>query len=173
MGEVLPKIYVKDIFSISYDQLKNRNIKCLVFDLDNTLVLMDDEKCSFEVCNKIKELKKDFLVVVSTNNIRRRVGKYLKDLEVEGFFFSMKPSPLTLYKIRKKYHLEKTEMCIVGDQIFTDILAGNLFSIMTILVDPLGDKEHLFTGISRGMEARLIRKYKKRGLFERGKYYEK
>ena len=84
----------------------------------------------------------------------------------------MKPSIRGLIHIKAKYHFKKKEMCIIGDQIVTDILAGKRFHIMTVLVDPLGDKDLKITGLNRKVEARIIKHYEKRGLFERGKYYE-
>ena len=63
-------------------------------------------------------------------------------------------------------------MCMIGDQIVTDVLAGNRFKIMTILVDPLGEKDLKITGLNRKIEEKIVKRYEKRGLFERGKYYE-
>ena len=60
---------------------------------------------------------------------------------------------------------------MIGDQIVTDILSGNKFKIMTILVDPLGKKDLKITGLNRAIETKIIKYYNKRGLFERGKYY--
>ena len=40
----LPDIYKKNIFAINYDKLKKKDIKCLIFDLDNTLALIDSTK---------------------------------------------------------------------------------------------------------------------------------
>ena len=34
----VPDIYQKSIYAIDYQKLINRGIKCLLFDLDNTLV---------------------------------------------------------------------------------------------------------------------------------------
>ena len=62
-------------------------------------------------------------------------------------------------------------MCIIGDQIVTDVLAGKRFRIKTVLVDPLGEKDLKITGLNRKIEAKIIKRYEKRGLFERGKYY--
>ena len=62
-------------------------------------------------------------------------------------------------------------MVMIGDQIVTDILSGNKFKIMTILVDPLGKKDLKITGLNRAIETKIIKYYNKRGLFERGKYY--
>ena len=61
---------------------------------------------------------------------------------------------------------------MIGDQIVTDVLAGNRFKIMTILVDPLGEKDLKITGLNRKVEEKIVKRYEKRGLFERGKYYE-
>ena len=77
-----------------------------------------------------------------------------------------------LRRVKRNYNLKKKEMVIIGDQIVTDVFAGNRFRIKTILVDPLGEKDLKITGLNRKIEARIISKYEKRGIFERGKYYE-
>ena len=84
----------------------------------------------------------------------------------------MKPSIKGLMKIKRNYKLKKKEMCLVGDQIVTDILAGNRYKIYTILVDPLGEKDLKITGLNRKIEKKIVSKYEKKGIFERGKYYE-
>lgn len=166
-----PNIYQPSIFEIDYQSLKKLGIKCLVFDLDNTLGQLDHKKCPTTTKELLKTLKKDFTVIISSNNMKKRIKPYLEDLEVEGICLSMKPTTLSLKKIQKKYHFQKKEMCMIGDQMITDILAGNRFSIKTILVDPLSKKELKITNISRFIENRIINKYQKKGIFERGKYY--
>lgn len=172
MGIFRPTMYKKDIFAIDYQKLKDMGIKCLVFDLDNTLGLLEHKKCPKKSKTLLKSLQKDFLVFISTNNTKKRIQPYLKDLGIGGVSFSLKPSTRGLRKIKNDYNLKKKEMVMIGDQIVTDILAGNRFKIMTILVDPLGDKDLKITGINRALEAKIIRKYEKKGVFERGKYYE-
>ena len=167
-----PKMYKKNIFEIDYNKLKEMGIKCLVFDLDNTLGSVEHKKCPRNTKKLIKELQKDFLVLVCSNNFKSRVKPYLEDLGIGGVCFSMKPFTYGLNKIKKQYNLKKKEMCLIGDQIVTDIICGNSFKILNILVDPLTDKDLKITGINRKLEARIIKFYKKRGLFERGKYYE-
>ena len=166
-----PTIYKPTIYDIDYNSLKERGIRCLVFDLDNTIGLIDNKKCPRKAKQLIKDLKEDFLVLISSNNTRGRIKPYLKDLGVGGISLSMKPSTLALRKIKHNYHLKKKEMCMIGDQMVTDILAGNRFHIMTILVDPLGKKDLIFTGLNRDLEAKIINRYQKKGIFERGKYY--
>lgn len=171
MGLFRPDIYKKTIFDINYKQLKKDGIKCLIFDLDNTLGLISHKNCPQEAKDLINKLKEDFIIVISSNNTKRRIKPYLEELGIEGTSWSMKPSIKSLIYIKAKYKLHKKEMCIIGDQIVTDILSGKRFHIKTILVDPLGDKDLKITGLNRNIEAKIIAKYEKRGLFKRGKYY--
>lgn len=167
-----PNIYKKNIFDIPYSHLKKEGIRCLVFDLDNTLGLISNKSCPDNVKELIKKLQKDFTVVISSNNTKKRLKPYLEELSIDGVCWSLKPSIRGLLIISKKYHLKKSEMCIIGDQIVTDILAGKRFGITTILVDPLGKKDLKITGLNRLIESRIVERYKKKGIFERGKYYE-
>lgn len=172
MGIFKPSIYKKTIFEIPYDKLKEEGIRCLVFDLDNTLGLISHKSCPEETKELIKKLKKDFIVVISSNNTKRRIKPYLEELEVDGFAWSLKPSIKGLILIKNKYRLKKKEMCMIGDQIITDVLSGKRFHIKTILVDPLGKEDLKITGLNRKLEEKIIQRYEKRGLFKRGNYYE-
>ena len=167
-----PDMYKKNIFEIDYKKLKKDGIKCLIFDLDNTLGLIEHEKCPEETRKLIKELEKDFLIFISSNNTQQRIDPYLEDLGIKGVAWSLKPSTRSLRKIRKNEKLKKDEMVMIGDQIVTDILAGKRYKIKTILVDPLGKKDLKITGLNRLIENKIVKYYEKRDLFERGKYYE-
>lgn len=166
-----PTMYQKSIFEIEYSRLKELGITCLVFDLDNTLGMMEHKKCSNQVKKLINILKKDFLIVICSNNMKRRIEPYLKDLEINGICWSMKPTTIGLNRIKHNYNLNNDEMCLIGDQMVTDILSGNRFHIMTVLVDPMSEKELKITSINRKIENKIIKQYQKKGIFERGKYY--
>ena len=172
MHKFKPTMYRKNIFEIDYKKLKELGITCLVFDLDNTLGLISEKECPRKTKKLIKELQEDFLVLISSNNTGDRLKPYLEDLGVGGVAWSMKPSTRGLRKIKKDYKLKKKEMVMIGDQMVTDVFAGNRFRIMTILVDPLGEKDLKITGLNRKIEAKIIKRYMKRNVFERGKYYE-
>lgn len=172
MGIFKPTMYRKNIFDIDYQKLKEKGIRCLVFDLDNTLGLIEQEKCPRKAKQLIKELQEDFLILIASNNNRKRIQPYMEDLGVGGVSWAMKPSTRGLKKIKKDYQLKKKEMVMIGDQIVTDVLAGKRFRIMTILVDPLGKKDLKITGLNRYWEDKIIRRYEKRGEFKRGNYYD-
>jgi HAD superfamily phosphatase (TIGR01668 family) len=167
-----PTRYYKDIYHIDYEKLKEEGVTCLIYDLDNTLGLISNEKCPKKTKNLLKSLKKDFLVLICSNNTRSRIEPYLKDLGIGGVSWSFKPSIIGLRRVKRNYNLKKKEMVIIGDQIVTDVLAGNRFRIKTILVDPLGEKDMKITFLNRKVENYILKKYSKRGAFARGKYYE-
>ena len=102
-----PDMYKKNIFEIDYKKLKKDGIKCLIFDLDNTLGLIEHEKCPEETRKLIKELEKDFLIFISSNNTQQRIDPYLEDLGIKGVAWSLKPSTRSLRKIRKNEKLKK------------------------------------------------------------------
>ena len=172
MGYFKPSKYYKDIYSIDYNKLKEEGIKCLVFDLDNTLGLITNLKCPDETRELLRKLQDDFCIFISSNNTKSRITPYMRDLGVGGVSWSMKPSTRGLRKIKKNYKFKKNEMVMIGDQIVTDIVAGKRFRIKTILVDPLGKADLKITGLNRMIEKFILKRYQKRGVFERGKYYE-
>lgn len=167
-----PTMYKKNIFEIDYDKLKKNGIKCLVFDLDNTLGLIDEKECPKEAKKLLKKLKKDFTIYISSNNTRKRILPYIEDLEIEGESFSLKPLPKGLIRIRKRCGFKKCEVAMIGDQMVTDILSGNLYGVTTILVDPLGVKDLKITGLNRKIENFIVKNYSKKGIFKKGSYYE-
>ena len=79
----LPDIYKKNIFDINYNKLKKKDIKCLIFDLDNTLALIDSNRAEDNVKKLITDLKKSFIVVIVSNSPKRRVSSFGKALEVD------------------------------------------------------------------------------------------
>ena len=169
----IPKMYQKSIFDISYDKLKEKGIKCLVFDLDNTLGLIDQELPNIDVVELFNKLKKDFdLYILSNNSKTERVDKYKDALGCKAQNKALKPFTRGLRRISEAGNYKKEEMAIIGDQLVTDIYAGTRYGIITVLVDPLGEKDLWVTKFNRIKENRKLRKYKKKNVFERGKYYE-
>lgn len=168
----IPYMYKKNIFDIPYERLKKENIKCLIFDLDNTLALIDEEECPVDTMKLIEELKTDFTVIIITNNTEKRVIPYQMVLGIDAIYLAMKPFTVGLRRVLRKYNLKKEEMVMIGDQLVTDIKSGIRFGIKTILVDPLGKKDLKITNFNRFIENRMIKRYSKENLLERGRYYE-
>lgn len=165
-------MYQKDIYHIPYKKLKKLGIKCLIFDLDNTIALIDQKLITEDTKKLLTDLKRDFQIVIISNNIVKRVKSYANYLECDYVANALKPLSKGYQKIRKKYHLSKEEMCMIGDQIITDIYGGNRYHMFTILVDPLGKKDLKITSLNRFLERKILKRYEKKGIMKKGKYYE-
>lgn len=172
LNKFVPKIYKKSVLDIDYKKLKEQGIKYLIFDLDNTLAVIDENKVSVKIRELIKKLKKDFKIIVLSNNFKYRIKPICDMIDVTFISFSMKPFSKGLKKVLKMYCLEKKDACIIGDQLVTDILGGNKFGIMTILVDPLSEKDLRITKINRFIERKIIKKINNKNVLERGCYYD-
>ena len=171
MNKYIPKMYKKSIYDVDYNLLKDKGIKCLLFDLDNTLLKVHKDIPKREVCDFIKKLKKDFSIfIVSNNTSKKRLSLAAEKLGVSYVRFAMKPFSRGFNKVRKS-GFKKNEMCLIGDQLMTDVLGGNRYGIFTILVDPLSKDELKVTGINRFFEKKQLRKLAKNNLFKRGEYY--
>lgn len=166
-----PKMYKKKIQDINYQKLKELGIKCLIFDLDNTIALIDQKLITKEDKDFLIKLKKDFIVIIISNNKKNRVKDYADILECDYIYKAKKPLSFGFRKIRNKYNLEKKEMAVIGDQLITDILGANLYKIYPILVDPLAKKDLKITLFNRFLERKVFKKYEKRNIMKKGEYY--
>lgn len=173
MNIFIPNSYYQNIYEIDYERLKQKKIKCLMFDLDNTLALIDEGIPPQKVQNFIKKLQKNFDIYILSNNTKKRISAFCSYFNATHVSFAMKPFQRGFHQVRKIKGYSKEEMCIIGDQLMTDILGGNRFGCYTILVDPLGKKDLKITSLNRFFEKIIIKKLSKRGILERGKYYEK
>ena len=168
----LPDIYKRNIFDINYKKLKDEGIKCLIFDLDNTLAKID----SVDIDNKTKELierlKKEFIILIVSNSPKKRVKVFLDILDIDGYYFALKPSIRSLKRINDKYNLSNKNIAIIGDQFITDMKYGYKGKIKKIFVDPIAVKDLKITNINRFLENIIIKKYSKLNKFKKGEYYE-
>ena len=167
MSVFKPKLYKKSIFDIDYNELKKNKIELIIFDLDNTIIEVDKTLPSEKVKKLIIKLKKDFTIVVASNNVKERVKKVSKYLECDNLYSIGKPSKKIKKFIDKRYGIKMQNTCIIGDQIVTDIFMGNRLSMFTILIDPIGDKDLKVTYLNRFLEKRILKFIK----LKRGEYY--
>lgn len=173
MDKYVPDIYQESIFTINYDQLLERGIKCLLFDLDNTLVKVKEKVPSDKVKDLFDKLKaKGFKIVIFSNSPRKRVRLFKNALEVDCCPFACKPFSRKFLSVIKIYDLKFSEVAIIGDSIMDDIYGGNKVGITTILINQLASKEFLIASLKRKREKNILKKLRDQNLFTKGRYYE-
>lgn len=168
-----PKMYQKNIHQLNYDKLYQLGIRTLLFDLDNTVGLLDEAEADEETKQLFQELSKKFhIAIVSNHGSRKRVEGFAEGLHCPAFFLAMKPSRRCLRKAQKLFHSKNSEICMIGDQLLTDILVANRFGCYSCLVDPLAKKDLKITSFSRILEGMILKRYERKNIMKKGEYYE-
>ena len=83
MENFIPDIYQKNIYDIDYERLKNMGIKCLLFDLDNTLVPVKSDRPNKKLKELFLYLEKSFKLIIVSNSNRKRLIPFKEELNVD------------------------------------------------------------------------------------------
>jgi uncharacterized protein len=156
-----PTLIVRHVGDVTAEVLARRGLRAVVCDLDNTLVPWREEQTTEEVTAWLLTLKAAGIGVCIASNTHRlsrlnRVADRLGILHVPGN--AGKPGTRGLRRALTLLNAEPSESAMVGDQVFTDIVAGNRLGLTTILVNPLSSREFIGTRlISRTAERIILR----------------
>lgn len=158
---LFPDILLDSIYDIDPYMLKDKGIKGLIIDIDNTLVAWDIERPDNKAIQWIKTMtNKGFKICLISNNTFERVRIFNESLNLFSIPEAKKPTKKSFLKALKKLKLKPEQIAVIGDQIFTDVLGGNRFNMFTILVRPISDKEFPFIQVKRFIEKIILALYK-------------
>ena len=172
MDIFVPDMYQQSIYTINYKKLKKNGIKCLLFDLNNTLASYEIDYPDNKLRELIHGLERDFKVIIVSNSSKTRVRPFKEKLNVDSSFSSKKPLKNKFKKIMNLYNYKDTEIAMIGDELLTDIFGGNRMNFTTILVNGISETEPFHTRVSRFFEKGIIKKLNKKGILFKGEYYE-
>jgi hypothetical protein len=145
------------ILSLTQDILHHHQIKGLVLDVDETLVPFNSSEASEELMEWVAEIRQvASLWLVSNNLSENRIGNIARSLNLPYIFGAAKPSRRKLKEAADAMSLPVERVAMVGDRLFTDVLAGNRLGMFTILVELMLDpsKTEVFSPI-RDFEVRF------------------
>ena len=132
-----PTFWLNSVLMIDEDFLRENRVEALVLDLDNTLSMHGDpvpEDGVEDWLDKMRGLGIKMRVV--SNNTNRRVAPLAARLGLEFTANGAKPLTFGITRAMKAMGADRNVTLVVGDQIFTDIIAGNLRGVRTVLVEP-------------------------------------
>lgn len=154
---------MSNLFDINLEELKHLGIKAILFDIDNTLIPWDQKNLDPKIEQWFKSLpQQGFKVCFVSNNNQARVAELSKLLQAPGVHKAGKPRRKGLRQALSILGTKIQETALVGDQVFTDVLAGNRLGLYTILVMPLAGKEFIGTRINRKLEKLVLGRIKER-----------
>lgn len=164
MSLIVPQHLFRNATRISLPFLKRNGIKGLVLDVDNTLTGHDSQELSPAVEKWLKAMKRGGIrLMLASNNTKKRVAPFAKQLGLDYASFCCKPSPVWLLAAMRKWKLPKSAIALVGDQLFTDQLAGSLYGVRVLVVRPLYHDTKPTVRFKRKLEKPFLLRYYRRG----------
>ena len=135
--------YVARIELIDLDELYSQGIRCILFDRDNTVVPRNAHEAPASVHAWLERARTMGFAcaMVSNNWFRSHVQRSARELKVQGIHSALKPLPFNIRKACKAAGVTPHNTVLIGDQLFTDILGGNLAGVSTIMVRPQCDTD--------------------------------
>ena len=131
-------IVAGSITAVDPRMLWSRGIRGLVLDVDRTLMPRQPLVLPEPVRHWIEQVRPRFkLHLLSNNPSRRRILWVAKQLDLPYCLAARKPSRRSLRQVLKTINLPPAQVAMVGDRLFTDVLAGNRMGMTTLLVKPI------------------------------------
>jgi len=158
-----PHCTAKNVFELNEEFYTSNNIKGVIFDIDNTLVTHDTQTPPKEILDYFKFLENlGIKYAIASNNYLERVESFSKDLGCTYVARAWKPFKKNLRRIMQEFELPSESICLVGDQIFTDIYGGLRMNFYTVLVTAVGKNETKFVAFKRIFEKAVMKEYLKK-----------
>ena len=126
------------VVQLPLDHLLDRGIRALLLDVDRTLLPGHDVVLPEAVMGWAQSAKRHLrLHLFSNNPSRQRIGAVADQLEVTYTSGAAKPRRAALQRVLEDLEVKPEQLAIIGDRVFTDVIAGNRLGLYTVLVRPL------------------------------------
>lgn len=155
-----PKRYVSAVEKVDLQVLKRHGKSAILLDRDNTLVPRDKLSAPKAVAAWLEEAKRmGFeLCIVSNNWHKSHVERSANELGgLDYICFACKPFPFAIDAGLKRLGKTKAETVMIGDQLYTDVWAGNFAGVDTILVKPQTTVDLWYTKVFRIFERQALK----------------
>ncbi|KEF34190.1 MULTISPECIES: YqeG family HAD IIIA-type phosphatase [Deinococcus] len=160
MSLLRPRDVIGHVHDITPEFLAARGLRGLLLDLDNTLIPYGSYEERADVMAWVAGLRRAGIrLYLLSNATGKRARFWLDKLGFEGVGMAGKPNPRAFRQALAQLGLPPQQVGMVGDQLFTDVLGGNLAGMHTILVHPLEGNALPHTRAARRLERAVLKRY--------------
>jgi HAD superfamily phosphatase (TIGR01668 family) len=153
---LIPDLYFSSLFAVDLDALSDRGVDTVLIDLDNTILPRGALTLEDRAHEWVARAKGRFKVGIVSNNSKRHPAEMAEQLGVALVAKALKPSTRGVKAAMKQLGSTPSTTALIGDQMFTDVLAGNRADVTTVLVEPLVEQDLPHTLVLRRLQARIM-----------------
>ena len=134
----LPKMMVPALPVLTEALLKQKNIRLLMLDFDNTIVPYTTNTPAPEIDTWLRAMAvSDIKLCVVSNSRKERVKRFCGQYGIACITHAKKPFSKGIRQCLAQFDLPGQVCALAGDQIFTDTLGANCAGVQSILVKPI------------------------------------
>lgn len=131
----LPTILADDVTQLTPQFLRERGIRLLMLDFDNTIVPYTANTPIEAVREWLESMQtSDIQICVVSNSHKERVKTFCGERGIDCITHAKKPFSKGILECLGRYALPLENCALVGDQIYTDVLGANCAGIQSILI---------------------------------------
>ncbi len=150
------------IEQIDFRSLRAQGIRLVLLDIDNTLVRHGSHQPDAYARRAVESIQNAGLVPVIVSNAKpSRARTFAAGLGIDCIDRANKPATTGLLRACRQAGIDPSAAAMIGDQLFTDILAARRARVLAILVQPLDPREIWNVAFKRWFEAPFLRRYAK------------
>ena len=132
---LLPKFICHEVTDVPPEFLKDRGIRVLLLDFDNTVIPYTTNIPTDAVVAWLADIKNaDIQICVVSNSMKDRAKDFCRKYHIACVTHAMKPFSRGYREAMEQFGVTASECAMVGDQVFTDTLGANCCGITSILV---------------------------------------
>lgn len=160
MGNLKPDAVFEGLQHIDIAFLKDKGIKGILLDIDNTLIDMS-KVLQEDIINWVQDVKNNDIKVciLSNTNKEDKLVPISSKLGIDYVSFAKKPMKSGYIRAAEKLNLAYENIAMIGDQVLTDVVGANRVGMFSIYVKPINKKEYWYTAWKRPIENIILKHY--------------
>ena len=124
-------------------ELLDQPIRALVLDVDRTLLPRRQAELPASALRWLQQARQQVPIHLFSNNpSRQRIGAVAAQLDLPYTISAGKPRRSALRRVLAELNLPHQEVALIGDRLFTDVIAGNRLGLFTVLGKPIDPQGH-------------------------------
>lgn len=154
---------VDKMIDLDIDFFRSLGCKAILLDVDNTMTTHDNPTPAEGVMEWIDNMKAQGLkLIIVSNNYPERVTPFAEKIGLDFVARGAKPLAKGYKEACRRIGVAPKEAVAIGDQIYTDIIGGNLLGAYTVLTVPYEPEDKVFFKVKRFFEKPVIASYKRK-----------